>query len=261
MASHFSDIGFVVGSSAEILTLARSLPVGTPVITTPAGDYVRWSPGGGAELWFQRTPDLELVGMNPHFDVQTRTRVRLERRVDDPKYQLDGSFHLWLEPRPPDPGFPNEPDGASPLLVDTPDMRTYDGLELPLEVDATIAAFAHRLELFGSEAELRATGSIMASESLIPSGLFFPGGDERTPATAEAIFQGTVEATGMRRNGATGHEFIWARVRTYGARLEVVADPSLAARPPAVGDILGGTFWMSARFPDIASVGTGPRLA
>ncbi len=140
-------------------------------------------------------------------------------------------------------------------------MRSYDGLQLPVEVDATIAAFAHRLELFGSEAALRATGSIMAVESLIPSGLFFPGGDERTPARAEAILQGVIEATEMRQNDATGREFLWARVRTYGARLEVVADPILASRPPVVGDILGGTFWMSARFPDIGSAGSAPTVA
>ena len=253
MASHFTDIGFVITSSEEMLELARSVPAGTPVIATSAGDYVRWSPGGGAELWLQRAPDLQLVGMNPHFDVETRTPVRLTSRVDDPAHPLDGGFHLWLAPEPIDPDDGDPDVGASPLFVDTPDMRTYDGIELPIDVDATIAAFAHTLDLYGSEAELRATGSIMATESLIPSGLFFPGGAERAPVKAEAILQGTVEATERRRNGATGDEFVWARVRTYGARLEVVADRTLATRAPEVGDILGGTFWMSARFPDLGS--------
>jgi hypothetical protein len=251
MATHFTDIGFVVTSGDDLLALARSIPAGTPVMKVAGGDYVRWEAGGGAELWFQRSPEFALVGANPYFAAETRTRVRLIARANDPKFPLDGGFHLWLAPEPIDPAD-NDPEvGATPLLVDTPDMRLYDGLELPLEVDATIAAFAHRLELFADEAELRATGSMMAAESLIPSGLFFPGGDEKVPAKAEAIFQGTVEATETRRNGATGREFLWARVRTYGARLEVVADPVLATRMPAVGDILGGTFWMSARFPGV----------
>jgi hypothetical protein len=50
LPSHFSDIGFEIASSDEILRMARSLPAGTPVITTAAGDYVRWAVGGGAEL-------------------------------------------------------------------------------------------------------------------------------------------------------------------------------------------------------------------
>jgi hypothetical protein len=256
MATHFTDIGFVVGSGDDVLALARSVPAGTPVIKVPGGDYVRWQAGGGAEMWFQRSPEFSLVGANPHFAAETRTRVRLLSRNNDPKYPLDGGFNLWLAPEPIDPADGDPRVGASPLLVDTPDMRLYDGLELPIEVDATIAAFAHRLELFANEAELRATGSMMAAESLIPSGLFFPGGGDKTPAKAEAIFQGTIEATQTRRNGATGRGFLWARVRTYGARLEVVADPALAARKPVVGDIIGGTFWMSARFPDVGSAAT-----
>ena len=246
MPSHFSDIGFEIASSDEILPLARSLPAGTPVISTSAGDYVRWAAGGGAELWFERNPELALVGMNPHFDTQVTTRARLISRQPDPTYPLDGAFHLWLDPQPVGDDGDVE-NGATPLLVDVPDYRTYDALELPTEVDLAIAAFAHRLEVYADEAEMRATGSKMATQSLIPSGLFFPGGDLKVPARAEAILYGTVEATELRRNGATGIEFLWARVATWGCRLEIVADRALAPTLPVVGGIVGGTFWMSAR--------------
>jgi hypothetical protein len=184
--------------------------------------------------------------MNPHFDTQVRTRARLTARQPDPKYPLDGACHVWLDPQPVGDDGDLE-NGASPLLVDVPDYRTNDGLALPVEVDLAIAAFAHTLEVYATEAEMRATGSKMATESLIPSGLFFPGGDAKVPAKAEAILYGTVEATELRRNEATGRDFLWARLRTYGCRLEVVADPVLAPRLPVVGGILGGTFWMSAR--------------
>jgi len=98
--SHFSAIGFEIASSAEILQYAKSLPAGTPVISTAVGDYVRWVAGGGAELWFERSPEGSLVGMNPHFDTQVRTRARLASRQPDPKYPLDGAFHVWLDPQP-----------------------------------------------------------------------------------------------------------------------------------------------------------------
>src|SRR3954453_13275823 len=98
MVSHFSDIGFEIRSSDEILELARSLPAGTPVVETAAGAYFRWAPGGGAELWFQRDAELRLVGMNPHFDAQTPTPVRIVDRQPDPEHVLDGGFHVWLDP-------------------------------------------------------------------------------------------------------------------------------------------------------------------
>lgn len=246
MPSHFSDIGFEIASSVEILQYAKTLPPGTPIISTPAGDYVRWAAGGGAELWFERSPEGALVGMNPHFDTQVRTRVRLTSRQPDPTYPLDGAFHLWLDPEP----IGDDGDvevGASPLLVDLPDFRANDALQLPVDVDLAIAAFAHRLEVYADEPEMRATDSKMATESLIPSGLFFPGGDEKIPARAEAILYGTVEATEVRRNDATGRDFLWSRLRTWGCRLEVVADLALAPKLPVVGGIVGGTFWMSAR--------------
>jgi hypothetical protein len=253
VASHFTDIGFVVASTDDLVAMTRAFPAGTRVLKTPSGDYLPFVAGGGAEMWFQRSPEGSLVGANPHFDVQTRTPVRLISRLDDPKHALDGGFHLWLDPAPIDPADGDPANGASPLFVDTPDMRRYDGVTFPIETEATIAAFARTLELYASEAELRATGSMMAAESLIPSGLFFPGGDERRPPAAEAIFHGTVEAAETRRNTYGDREFWWARVKTWGGRLEVVADPSLAPRAPAPGDILGGSFWMSARFPDLGS--------
>jgi hypothetical protein len=256
VASHFSDIGFRIESSEEILPLARSLPADTPVTRTPAGEYFRWSPGGGAELWFQRDSDLRLVGMNPHFDAQTPTRARLTARQPDPDHSLDGGFHLWLDPAGPiSDGDGSDSEGATPLFVDLPDYRAHDALRLPVDVDVQIAAFAHRLEVYATEADLRATGSPMAVESLIPSGLFFPGGGTKTPARAEAILYGTVEATEVRRNGATGHDFLWARVRTFGGRLEIVADPSLTEVRPVVGGIVGGTFWLSARIGAAAPIG------
>jgi len=244
--SHFSDIGFEIASSAEILQYAKSLPAGTPVISTAVGDYVRWAAGGGAELWFERSPEGSLVGMNPHFDTQVRTRARLASRQPDPKYPLDGAFHVWLDPQPIGADGDAE-NGASPLLVDVPDYRTNDALALPVEVDLAIAAFAHTLEVYETEADMRTTGSMMATESLIPSGLFFPGGDVKVPPKAEAILYGTVEASELRHNAANNGDFMWARVRTSGCRLELVADPVLSPVLPVVGGIVGGTFWMSAR--------------
>lgn len=174
---------------------------------------MRWVAGGGAELWFVRSPEGGLIGAHPHFDTQVPTRVRLTSRQPDPTYPLDGAFHLWLDPEPVGEGGDVE-NGASPLLVDMPDYRTNDALQLPVEVELAIAGFAYRLEVYADEPEMRATGSKLAAESLIPSGLFLAGGGEKTPARAEAILYGTVEATELRHNDATGREFLWARLKT-----------------------------------------------
>jgi hypothetical protein len=247
VASHFSDIGFVVASTDDLVAYARALPPDTPADATPFGNYLRWSPGSGAELWFQVDPEHHLVGANPHFDAMTPTRVRLTARETSPTHPLDGGFHLWLDPQPPDPTDGDAEVGATPLFVDVPDFRLHDAVVLPIDVDLKIAAFAHTFESHPTEESFRATGSTMATESLIPSGLFAPGGAVTVPPRAEAILYGHVEAVEVRTNPPSGLEFIWCRVKTYGGRLEIVADRSLAAEPPVVGGIVGGSFWLSAR--------------
>jgi hypothetical protein len=247
VASHFSDIGFVVASSDDLVAFARALPPDTHADATPFGHYLRWSPGSGAEFWFQIDLEHHLVGANPHFDAMTPTRVRLTARETSPTHPLDGGFHLWLDPQPIDPADGDAGVGATPLLVDVPDFRLHDALVLPIDVDLAIAAFAHTFESHPTEEAFRATGSKMATESLIPSGLFAPGGAVTVPPRAEAILYGHVEATEVRTNPTSGLEFIWCRVQTYGGKLEIVADRTLAAELPVVGGIVGGSFWLSAR--------------
>ena len=246
MASHFSDIGFVVGTADDLSAFAHALPPDTPAFETAAGHYLRWSPGGGAELWFQ-VAERRLIGVNPHFDATTPTRVRLAGREPDPAHPLDGAFHLWLDPLPIDPADGGAMDGAAPALVDLPDYRTHDALALPADVEIAIAGFAQTLTVYPDEVAYHAVSPAFAVESLIPSGLFHVGGAAKVPPRAEAILSGTVEAAAVRANPTSGREFLWARVRTYGARLEIVADPSLTSIPPGVGSIVSGTFWLSGR--------------
>lgn len=254
VASHWSDIGFDIRSVDDIVAHARAasgqLASGQlEMVAVNDGAYLRWSTGDGAEIWFQRDPGGNLVGANPHAAASTRTAVRIMSRTGDPKHSLDGGFDCWLAPWPWDPTDADADPGTGevPVYLDAPDFRVYDGLSLPADRDAAIVAFAHELNVYANEGELRATGSMMAVESLIPSGLFHPGGEQKVPAKAEAIFHGTVLEAEVRRNGHSGNAYHWARVRTYGATLEVVADPALA-RPPRAGDIVGGSFWLSARF-------------
>ena len=99
--------------------------------------------------------------------------------------------------------------------------------------EVQLAAFAHELAVFADpDAYAEANeGREMpyAAESFIPSGLFVTG-DEPEPA-AEAFLTGTVLAARGRLNETTGDAFWWARVRTLGGELEIVADPALLSAP------------------------------
>ena len=89
----------------------------------------------------------------------------------------------------------------------------------------------------------------MAAESLIPSGTFNPGGQPKDPMQAEAIINGVIQATEERTNGVTGERFVWMRIHTLGAHLEVIADPSIVKGTPVPGAIAGTVGWLAGR-PD-----------
>jgi len=246
MPSHLSSIGFRIDSPKDLSRLAEELSPKAETVTVKKGKYLRWTGTAGEQLWLQVNSRRELVGINPHFDGQTRLRVGVVGRVsraDDT--HLDGAFHAWASP-----GEAPQ-DGEYPFVFDAPDAATYSELEVPSVAEAQITAFAHELSLFDSEDAYNSAqgtdGAQFASRSFIPSGMFMPDGRKDRPPAAEAIFTGQILQAEFRTNAASGMQFWRAVVDTLGGRYDVVADPVLLQQQPVVGGYLSGTFWLSGR--------------
>ncbi len=102
-------------------------------------------------------------------------------------------------------------------------------LALPNVVSVQLAAFPNELLAFDNEKEKRSSKTWMkdmAAESCIPSGTFLPGKGPIDPPKPEIMFCGSVRETSRLTNPVTGQPFSWARVRTLGGELDVVADPA-----------------------------------
>lgn len=85
-----------------------------------------------------------------------------------------------------------------------------------------------------------------AAESFIPSGLF---GNSNEPAST-AIFTGRVVEAAVIPNEYAGSSFSWCKVKTLGGEIDVVTDLELLDKDIAVGSIISGSFWLSAKFVD-----------
>src|SRR5262249_2790478 len=158
MASHFSTIGMPVSSQEELCSLAERVWDNCEHFDSPKGKYLRWSSGGGAELWLQVDSENGLQGMNPHFFAESVVRGGLTARITRPDgTELDGAFHGWAAP---DEGNPES--GCYPFVFDAPDFLLHSQLKLPLLGKAQIAAFAHEVSFYPSpEAHAKAqTGEI-----------------------------------------------------------------------------------------------------
>lgn len=247
MPSQFSAIGFQVNSGDDLAALATHVAERADTFDTRDGQYLRWAPPSGEQLWLQLTRNGDAMGMTPHFAGRSRLRVGLEARVTRPTHTpLDTTFLGWANP----------PAGASsggdyPFAFDCPNGALYAELELPLTVDVQMAAFAQQATVHASEAEYRAAqaaqGLPFAPRSFIPSGLISPTGEPVSPPESHALMSGYVVETSEPRNTVTGQPFCWALVDTVGGRFDVVIDFELLAGPVAVGNIVAGWFWLTGQ--------------
>jgi len=247
MPSQFSSIGFSVSSGEDLAALASQVADQAERISTGPGEYLKWAPPTGEQLWLQITHDGDAMGMTPHFAGQSAIRVGVEARVARPSQTpLDGTFLAWANP----------PAGAAtggdyPFAFDCPDAATHLELALPAVAIAQVAAFAQQVSLYESArayaSSPAAAGSPGAARSFIPSGLISPGGEPIIPPESHALIAGEVLDAAPKVNAITGTQYWWALVNTLGGTFDVVIDPELMPGQPRPGNVVSGWFWLSGR--------------
>lgn len=247
MSNHMTAVGFPVNSDAVFNHYAAIAQFNGQVIEMSAGCYRRLVAGTGVELWLEEDSDGAITQMNPHFAGSTRMRVRIVNRLVTPRGNtVNNAFEAWADPE----GEHEDQPGAYPFVFDSPDFHLYNAMELPLIEEVQIAAFAEDVRVCRSEEEFRAapeTGPLkLAVESFVPLHHFVAEGNM---SVAYAKISGRVIETRTIENLLTPESFCWARLRTYGGEVDMVADPALLERAPVEGDIVFGSFWMSGRIP------------
>jgi hypothetical protein len=121
MPSQFSTIGFSITSGEDLAALASRVADKSERISTPPGEYLKWAPPSGEQLWLQISPEGDAMGMSAHFEGKSTVRVAVEARIRRPGHTpLDGTFLAWANP----------PAGAAtggdyPFAFDCPDAATH----------------------------------------------------------------------------------------------------------------------------------------
>lgn len=247
MPSQFSALGFSITSGEDLAALASRVADRADTINAREGQYLKWAPPSGEQLWLQVKHSGDAMGMNPHFEGQSLVRVALEARIArDGHTPLDGTFLAWANP----------PDDASaggeyPFVFDSPDAAVHEALTLPIVVTAQVAAFAQHARVFESEDAYEIArvedGLGFPSRSFIPSGLFSPDGQPVLPPEPHALIAGHVLEADERHNAVTGAPFWWALLDTVGGTFDAVIDPELISAPIERGNVVSGWFWLSGR--------------
>jgi hypothetical protein len=241
-----------VSSGEDLAALASRVTERADTINVGAGQYLKWAPASGEQLWLQVKHSGDAMGMNPHFEGKSSVRIAVEARVArDAHTPLDGTFLAWANPTDA-----AATGGDYPFVFDCPDAATHEALALPVKVTAQIAAFAQQITVYESrqayDAGQAAQGQSFGSRSFIPSGLVSPSGEPVTPPESHALIAGEVLEAAERHNSVTGDPFWWALVDTIGGTFDVVIDPELLDAPVRAGNVVAGWFWLSGRLQTAA---------
>jgi hypothetical protein len=246
MPSHMSSIGFPVESEDDFLRYQTLAADNGRVLAAPAGTYVRWRAGEGAELWVQVGEENAIVGLNPHFEGTSTLTMRVASRISYPNEAgLDGAFYGWLEE-----AVEEEAGESVELAFDAPDFALVADLPLPATVQVQLAAFAEDLRTFADEQAFAAAQPAdlrLPPEALLAVPAPDTGIDEDAPPEPRAFLTGRVLESELLANPATGEQFRWAKVHTQGGDVDLVADPALAPVDLPAGTIVAATCWLSGR--------------
>jgi len=229
--SNLSDIGFPVASDQDVnQVLMDVLPGIAEIPCAPFGSYYRFSDSSGAELYLQGNADQELIGFNPAFDRGCRRTVELERSFSRDTSELDGAFVAY------------EADGST-FVFDCPDFRAHRVYEFPLTATVELTAFASNDLSVGERAEGSAENAGIYQIAPRVGG----DGEDTFPLQAHARIVAAVVAAEELVNSLTGEKFYSIEADTGNGPVRVVADPKLIEKPPAGGEILVGSFWLSGK--------------
>jgi hypothetical protein len=255
--SQFSAIGFTVSSGEDLAALASRVAERADTIDADAGQYLKWAPPSGEQLWLQVKRNGDAMGMNPHFEGKSSVRVAVEARIAREGHTpLDGTFLAWANPP-----AGAESGGDYPFVFDCPDAAVHNALALPATLTAQIAAFAQTVSVYESPEVYHAAqatqGLSFAPKSFIPSGLISPSGEPVTPPESHALISGEVLEAEERQNAVTGQSFWWALIDTVGGTFDVVIDQALLTLPINRGNVISGWFWLSGRLKTSAAPKVG----
>ena len=247
MPSQFSALGFDARSGEDLAALASKVAERAESVFVDGGEYLRWAPPSGEQLWLQLKKNGDAMGMTPHFAGCGTVRARVDGRVPRENHTpLDGTFIAWANP-----AEGTDEGGDYPFVFDCPDAAVHAALSFPLVVDVQVAAFAQNATLHAGEREYHdaqaAQGMSFPAKAFIPSGLVSPSGDPVSPPESHALISGVVVDAGERHNALTGNPFFWALLDTLGGTYDTIVDPELLAHRPSPGNVLSGWFWLSGR--------------
>lgn len=244
MSSVFSAIGFPVRQMNEYRALAqRAAQVGQRVGDARGRTIVRWTVGGGPEVWVQVAEKDEAMVATPFFATDDTYRIAITGTGISDDDGFEGWIDGWLNPTEEDEPY----SGAFPLRVDLVNFPLVQAAAKPGAVAAVrLAVILFEASLYPDAAAYLAVQSLSYRPPVpsFTSSQHFGLDDPEADTEATALVTGFLNEARELTNPATGATFWWLRTTTNAVTLTLSAARELFPVDPQAGQVISGSGWV-----------------
>jgi hypothetical protein len=195
---------------------------------------------------------LSFVDLVPGFDGSVYQEVNSVKYIENQSTGFEKNISLWMGK--------DQDGGGYPLIVALPGyyLENIGKLESVEKIQITLFSYGN-IEYYKNENEFEEKypkneqGIGLGSQMFIPSGSFPPLNEkseenkEDFVPQPECLCYGKVVSAEKLTNKIGGGDFWHIVLDTYSAKYDVVADAEMLSECPKVGEIIGGSFYVSGR--------------
>jgi hypothetical protein len=228
-------LGFDPESQVSLQAYARRALDSQSEMQCRGGSYVPLDCGDQIQLWFQRNPEGQIIAVEPHLAAPPHFATSLVRQVrHDGAPLLSGGFICYMLGNPK-----NLKHGRFPIVFDDPAFGLDLPTTLPIYRNVQLIAYALRVTAYPTLAAFKQYRTInFGPEQIQSHGIWAKRAVLADSPPSRITMTARVLSFSKRRNPLTGGQYVWARVRTRGQVLDLVARPNAVLGTLRQGGIL-----------------------
>jgi len=241
MPSHYSDMGFEVKSVDDIKTIYYKNRDKVNIIKGGKGFYHVFRIDKNIEFLIQVNSKKQILGLEFHYLGKGYNHLKIIKWLSVSKNKQAGLLRCELDGMPINLNIPNV--GVLPKQKYVQDICTFQ-----------VVCFAEQVSFFKDEEEYMSSqtpsekGFKLAANYFIPSGTFNSDGSKKSKQEANALFAGKILEFEKRLNTYSYKEYYYFLVETFNMTLDVLVDKEIVPDNISAGNIITGSFWLSAKF-------------
>ena len=255
MPSHYSDMGISINSKEDMKSFIFARAKESKVHNIKGGILGVADIDGRIEFWIAGNEEWQLQAVSFNAISGNCNQLRIGEIVDKENEPFP-AISAWFSSAS-SPGEQESFDLEYPVVFEAVNYGLLGAIPAGARCGVQLTAYAESLRIYSDDFALSQAPSpysAMAPESLIPSGMFSPDGEDIVPPSARAIINGHI-LSGEHHFNSKGGLWYWHIIVTcLGCTFDILAADDLVSESPQRGGVVSGSFWLSGNILSVQKV-------